>query len=45
MMYKEATSKGRPFGSEGFIKKLENMLGRDIFLKKGERPKKEEILK
>ena len=37
---RRATSTGRPFGSEGFIKKLENMLGRDIFPKKGGRPKR-----
>ncbi len=37
---RRATSTGRPFGSEGFIKKLENMLGRDISPKKGGRPKR-----
>lgn len=37
-----ATSTGRPLGSEGFIKKLERKLKRDIFPKKGGRPKKKE---
>jgi putative transposase len=37
---RRATSTGRPLGSEGFIKKLERILGRDIFPKKGGRPKK-----
>ncbi len=37
---RRATSTGRPLGSEGFIKKLEKKLGRDIFPKKGGRPKR-----
>ena len=37
---RRATSTGRPLGSERFIKKLERILGRDIFPKKGGRPKK-----
>jgi putative transposase len=36
---RRATSTGRPLGSERFIKKLEGILGRDIFPKKGGRPK------
>ncbi len=39
---RRATSTGRPIGSEGFIKKLEQILGRDIFPKKVGRPKKKE---
>lgn len=35
-----ATSTGRPLGSEGFIKKLERILKRNLFPKKGGRPKK-----
>ncbi|MBI4685490.1 MAG: transposase [Nitrospirae bacterium] len=35
-----ATSTGRPLGSEGFIKKLERILKRGLFPKKGGRPKK-----
>lgn len=37
---RRATSTGRPLGSEGFIKKLERILRRDLFPKKGGRPKK-----
>jgi putative transposase len=37
---RHATSTGRPLGSEGFIKKLEKTLKRDLFPKKGGRPKK-----
>jgi len=37
---RRATFTGRPLGSEGFIKKLEKKLGRDIFPKKGGRPKR-----
>jgi len=37
---RRATSTGRPLGSEGFIKKLEMILKRDLFPKKGGRPKK-----
>ncbi len=37
---RRATSTGRPLGSERFIKKLERILKRDIFPKKGGRPKK-----
>ncbi|MDP3048715.1 MAG: hypothetical protein Q8N12_04710, partial [Thermodesulfovibrionales bacterium] len=37
---RRATSTGRPLGSEGFIKKLERILKRDLFPKKGGRPKK-----
>ncbi len=37
---RRATSTGRPLGSERFIKKLEGILDRDIFPKKGGRPKK-----
>lgn len=37
---RRATSTGRPLGSEGFIKKLEKILGRDIFPKKGGRPRR-----
>ncbi len=36
---RRATSTGRPLGSDGFIKKLEKILGRDIFPKKGGRPR------
>ena len=36
---RRATSTGRPFGSEGFIKKLERILKRNLFPKKGGRPK------
>ena len=35
-----ATSTGRPLGSEGFIERLERILKRDLFPKKGGRPKK-----
>jgi putative transposase len=38
---RRATSTGRPLGSERFIKKLERILGRDIFPKKGGRPRKQ----
>jgi hypothetical protein len=38
---RRATSTGRPLGSEGFIKKLERILRRDLFPKKGGRPKKD----
>jgi putative transposase len=37
---RRATSTGRPLGSEGFIKKLEMILKRDLFPKKGDRTKK-----
>jgi hypothetical protein len=37
---RRATSTGRPLGSEGFIKKLESILRRDLFPKKGGRPKR-----
>jgi putative transposase len=37
---RRATSTGRPLGSEGFIKKLEKSLRRDLFPRKGGRPKK-----
>ena len=37
---RRATSTGRPLGSEGFIKKLEKILNRNLFPKKGGRPKK-----
>ncbi|MBI3378286.1 MAG: transposase [Nitrospirae bacterium] len=36
---RRATSTGRPFGSEGFIKKLERILKRNLFPRKGGRPK------
>ncbi len=36
---RRATSTGRPFGSEGFTKKLERILKRNLFPKKGGRPK------
>ena len=36
---RKATSTGRPLGREIFIKKLEKMLGQDIFPKKGGRPR------
>lgn len=36
---RQATSTGRPLGREVFIEKLEKMLGRDIFPKKGGRPR------
>jgi putative transposase len=36
---RRATSTGRPLGGEGFIKKLEKRLNRDLFPKKGGRPK------
>jgi len=39
---RRATSTGRPLGSEGFIKRLERILGRDLFPKKGGRPKKKD---
>ena len=35
-----ATSTGRPLGNDMFIKKLEKILGRDIFPKKAGRPKR-----
>jgi len=38
---RRATSTGRPLGSEGFTKKLERTLGRDLFPKKGGRPKQD----
>lgn len=37
---RHSTSTGRPLGSEKFIKKLEKMVGRDLFPKKGGRPKR-----
>jgi len=37
---RRATSTGRPLGSEGFVKKLEKILKRDLLPKKGGRPKK-----
>ena len=37
---RRATSTGRPVGSEGFIKKLERILGLHLFPKKGGRPKR-----
>ncbi|MCG2813744.1 MAG: hypothetical protein L6245_03600, partial [Thermodesulfovibrionales bacterium] len=37
---RRATSIGRPLGSEGFIKKLERILGRHLFPKKGGRPRR-----
>ncbi len=37
---RRVTSTGRPLGSEGFIKKLERILKRGLFPKKGGRPKK-----
>jgi hypothetical protein len=37
---RRATSTGRPLGSEGFIKKLERILNRNLSPKKGGRPKK-----
>ncbi len=37
---RHSTSTGRPFGSEGFIKKLERILKRNLISKKGGRPKK-----
>ena len=37
---RRATSTGRPLGSEGFTKKLEMILKRNLFPKKGGRPKK-----
>lgn len=36
---RHSTSTGRPLGSEKFIQKLEKVLGRDLFPKKGGRPK------
>jgi putative transposase len=36
---RRATSTGRPLGGEGFIRKLEKRLNRDLFPKKGGRPK------
>lgn len=39
---RKASSTGRPLGTEGFIRKLENTLGRNILLKKVGRPKKQE---
>ena len=35
-----STSTGRPLGNDMFIKKLEKILGRDIFPKKAGRPKR-----
>ncbi|MEW6586277.1 MAG: transposase [Nitrospirota bacterium] len=37
---RRATSTGRPLGSEGFIKKLEKILKRDLLPMKGGRPKR-----
>ncbi|MFN3396531.1 MAG: transposase [Thermodesulfovibrionales bacterium] len=37
---RKATSTGRPLGSENFIRKLEMILKRELFPKKGGRPKK-----
>ena len=37
---RRATSTGRPLGREGFMKKLERILKRELFPKKGGRPKK-----
>lgn len=37
---RQATSTGRPLGSEAFMKKLEKIFERDIIPKKGGRPKK-----
>ncbi len=37
---RKAMSTGRPLGSENFIKKLERLLKRELFPKKGGRPKK-----
>jgi hypothetical protein len=37
---RRATSTGRPLGGEGFIRKLEKRLNRDLFPKKGGRPKR-----
>jgi putative transposase len=39
---RRATSTGRPLGSEGFIKKLERILNRNLSPKKGSRPKNKE---
>jgi len=39
-LIRRATSTGRPLGSEVFIKKLERMLKRDLFPKRGGRPRK-----
>ena len=39
---RRATSTGRPLGSEKFMKKLEKSLKRELFPKKGGRPKKKE---
>jgi len=39
---RRVTSTGRPLGSEGFIKRLERILRRDLFPKKGGRSKKKE---
>lgn len=38
---RKATSTGRPFGAEMFIKRFEKILGRDLLPKKAGRPKKE----
>ncbi|MEK6655813.1 MAG: transposase [Nitrospirota bacterium] len=38
---RKATTTGRPLGAEGFIKRLEKLLERDILPKKAGRPKKE----
>jgi len=35
-----ATSTGRPLGNDMFIKKLQKILGQDIFPKKAGRPKR-----
>ena len=37
---RRGTSTGRPLGGEGFIRKLEKRLNRDLFPKKGGRPKR-----
>jgi hypothetical protein len=37
---RKCTSTGRPVGTEVFLKKLEQMLGRAIMLKKAGRPRK-----
>ena len=37
---RRATSTGRPLGRDGFMRKLERILDRDLFPKKGGRPKK-----
>jgi putative transposase len=40
---RRATSTGRPFGSEGFIRKLEKRLSRSLIPKKAGRPKKAKV--